>query len=250
MHRRAFALPALLVAAAMAISACGGNTPALTDPSEILTKAVESLQNVKTVHLEASVEGTVNMDLTGTGGGDIGLTGTNLVADIDVEEGNLTASVEVPAMLGMTADVVVIGEDTYTRTSFTGELYSKAPLSDAGIPLDAGNADASLEELKTWLEKPEVGPTKLGDASCGSKSCYQVQIDLSADEIVALVPGSTDLGDAQIILTVLVEMDSLRPASFVVKAGATGMGEITLTLALTKWDEGLTITAPPADQVQ
>jgi len=251
MHRRALALPALLVAVAIAIGACGGATPGLTDPSEILTKAVEALQDVKTVHLEASVEGTIKFDLTGTGeGGDLGLGNTRLTADVDVENGNLTASLAIPAMLGMTADVIVVGEDSYTRTSFTGELYSKGALSDTGIPVDTTDPAASLEELKAWLDKPEVAPKKLDDASCGSKSCYQIQIDLSTDELRAMMPDATDLGDAQLILTVLVEKDTLKPASFVVKAGATDMGEVTLTLTLSKWDQSLTITAPPADQVE
>lgn len=251
MHRRLLALPALLVIAALAVGACGGSTPALTDPGEILTKAVETLQKARTVHMEATVDGTLTLDLMGTGqAGDITLTGTKLTADVNIEGGDLAASVAVPALLGLTADVIVVGEDTYTRVSLSGDKYTKGTTSDAGIPIDPADPEQSLEDLQEWLAKPEVGPKKLDDASCGSKSCYQVEIDLSSDEITTLVPDAGDLGSASVVLTVLVEKDTLRPASIVVTLTAAEVGEVTMTLNLSKWDESLDISAPPADQVE
>jgi hypothetical protein len=251
MHRRRLALPALLVLAVIAAGACGGSGPALTDPSEILTKAVEALQNAKTVHMEATVDGTVAFDLTGTGqAGDITLTGTKLIADIDLEGGDLAANLAIPALLGMTADVIVVDGDTYTRVSLSGDKYTKATTGDVGIPIDPGDPAQSLEDLRAWLTKPEVGPTKLDDTSCGSKSCYQVEIDLTPDEVLALIPDTATLGSGAIRLVVLVEKDTLRPASFAVELGLADVGDISLTLALTRWDEGLDISAPPADQVQ
>ncbi len=61
MRRRALTLPALLVVAAIAVGACGGSTPTLSDPGEILTKAVETLQNAKSFHLEATLDGTATL---------------------------------------------------------------------------------------------------------------------------------------------------------------------------------------------
>lgn len=251
MHRRLLAIPALLVVTALAVGACGGSTTSLTDPSEILTKSVEAIQNAKTVHLEATVDGTVAMDITGTGqAGDITLTGTKLVADVDIEAGNVALNLAVPALLGMTADVIVLGEDTYTRISMIGDKYTKSSTSDSGIPVDPSDPDASLAELKDWLAKPEVDPKKLDDTSCGSKTCYQVEIDLSADELTTLIPDAGDVGDAAITLTVLVEKDGLKPAGLTLKVVATDVGELTLTLTTSKWDEAVSISAPPADQVE
>jgi len=251
MHRRAFALPALLVVAAIAVGACGGSTPALSDPSEILTKAVESLQKAKTVHMEATVDGTLSLDLMGTGqAGDVTLTGTKLTADVDIEDGNLEASVAVPAILGLTADVVVVGDETYTRTSMTGDKYQKSSTSGSGLPVDTTDPEQSLKDLQEWLSKPEVDPKKLDDTSCGSKSCYQVSIDLAADELGALIPEAGDLGGAAVVLTILVEKDSLHPASMTFDITAAELGDLTLTLAFSKWDESLDISAPPADEVE
>lgn len=251
MHRRALALPALLVVAALAAGACGGSAPALTDPSEILTKAVETLQKAKSLHLEATVDGTVKLDLTGTGtGGDIALTGTSLQADIDIEKENAHLNLAVPALLGMTAEVIVVGQDVYTKSSFTGEKFQKSSTSDSGLPVDPTDPQASLKELQDWLKKPEVDPKKLDDTSCGTKSCYQIEIDLSAEDLKALSPEAADLGDASVVLTLLVEKDTLRPASMVVTVTSADVGELTVTVSLSKWDESLSIEAPPADQVE
>jgi len=251
MQPRAFALSALLVVAAIAVGACGGSTPALSDPGEILTKAVESLQKTKTVHMEATVDGTVSLDLLGTGqAGDIALTGTKLTADIDIEAGDLSASLAVPAILGLTADVIVVGDDSYTRTSMTGDKYQKGSASGSGLPVDASDPEQTLKDLQEWLKKPEVGPEKLDDASCGTKSCYQVKVDLTADELGALIPEAGDLGGAAVVLTILVEKDTLRPASMTFDVAAAELGDVTLTLSFSKWDDALDISAPPADQVQ
>jgi hypothetical protein len=250
MHRRSLAFPALLVVAAIAVGACGGSTSAISDPGEILTKAVESLQKAKTVHMEATVDGTISLDFMGTGqAGDIALTGTKLTADVDIEDGNLTASLAVPAILGLTADVIVVGDDSYTRTSMTGDKYQKGSASGSG-PVDASDPEQSLKDLQEWLTKPEVGPEKLDDASCGSKSCYQVKIDLAAAELGSLIPDVGDLGGAAVVLTVLVEKDTLHPASLTIDIGAAELGDVTLTLRLSRWDESLDISAPPADQIQ
>lgn len=251
MHRRALTLLAMIVVAAIAVGACGGSTPALSDPTEILTRSVETLQKAKTVHFEATVDGTVKLDLTGTGqGGDIALTGTSLTADLDIANGDATMSLAVPAMLGLTADVIVVGEDSYTRTSFTGDKYQKGSAAAAGLPVDAADPQQSLKELQDWLKKPEVAPKKLADASCASKTCYQVEIDLSAEDLAALAPDLTDLGDATVLLTVLVEKDTLRPVSVDVKVTSAKVGDVSLVLALSKWDEAVSITAPSTDQIQ
>ena len=254
MRRRSLSLPIPLVVAAIAVGACGGSTNSLTDPREILTKAVEPLQQVKTVHMEATVDGTVKADITGSGAaGDIALTGTKLSADVNVESGDAALNLAVPAILGMTADVIVVDGDAYTRVSLISEKYQKTSAADAGVPIDATDPAQGLKDLGDWLKKPEVAPEKLDDTSCGSKTCYQVKIDLNADELATLIPEAAalgDVGDSQVTMTVLVEKDTLRPASIELQLEATDFGQLTLTLSFSKWDESLTIEAPPADQVE
>jgi LppX/LprAFG-like lipoprotein len=246
MHRRAPALLAVLLLATVAVGACGSSTPAISDPKEIITKAVAALQDAKSAHVDATVEGTLSSSLLGGAvPGDITLGGTTLAADVDLAAKNLHLTMAVPAMLGMTADVIVIGADTYTKISLSGDKYVKSTTS-AGTPTDPATA---ITELKTFLDRPEIAPAKKDDASCGSKSCYVVQIALTADELKTLVP-ATDLGDATVTLSITVEKDTLRPASINVSGKGAKLGDLTLKVTFSNWDKPVTVTAPPADQVQ
>jgi hypothetical protein len=251
MNRRALGLPALLVAVAIVVGACGSSAPAITDPAEILTKAVETLQKAKSVHLDATLEGTAKLDLSGTGqASDLALTGTSLTADLDIANGNSHLNLAVPALLGLTAEVITVGGDTWTKTSLSGEKFQKGTASETGLPVDTTDPQKVLKDLQDWLAKPEVDPKKLDDASCGSKSCYQVEIDLSAADLKALIPEASGMADGSVVLTILVEKDSLRPFSVAVAASGADLGELNLDVSMSKWDESLSIAAPPADQVE
>ncbi len=246
MHRRAFALPALLVVAALVLGACGaGSAPPITDPKEIITKSVEAIQKAKTVHLEVTVEGTLTADLIGSGQtSEMSLAGTSLTADLDLANNNAHISAAVPAFLGLTADIIVIGADTYTKISLAGDKYEKSTTTP-GDPTDPATA---IKEVADFLDKPEVAPIKKDDASCGSRSCYQVVISLSADDLKTLLPDQ-DVGDATVVATILVKKDTLNPASATVTITGTTVGDITVTVVMSDWNKSLTITAPPADQV-
>ena len=246
MYRRAFALPTLLVVAALVLGACGAGTPAITDPKEILTKAVAAMQEAKSVHLEVTVEGTLTADLIGTGqASEMSLAGTSLTADLDLANDNAHITAVVPAFLGLTADIIVVGSDTYTKISLAGDKYEKSTTD----PGEATDPNAVLKEIADFLDKPEVAPTKKDDATCGSRSCYQVVINLTADDLKTLMPDQ-DIGDATVVATIFVEKDTLRPVSATVTISGATVGELTLKIAMSEWDKSVTITAPPADQVE
>ena len=246
MHRRAFALPTLLVVAALVLGACGAGTPAITDPKEILTKAVAAMQEAKSVHLEVTVEGTLTADLIGAGqASEMSLAGTSLTADLDLANDNAHITAVVPAFLGLTADIIVVGSDTYTKISLAGDKYEKSTTD----PGESTDPNAVLKEIADFLDKPEVAPTKKDDATCGSRSCYQVVINLTADDLKTLMPDQ-DIGDATVVATIFVEKDTLRPVSATVTISGATVGELTLKIAMSEWDKSVTITAPPADQVE
>lgn len=250
MPRRPVTLPALLAIVAVVAGACGDSGPSLTDPNEILTKAVESLQTVKTVHLEATADGRLQLDLAGAGGGDVALTGTKLEMDIDIEDGASTLRLEVPAVFGLTLDAITVGGDTYTRTSFGGDKYRKETSGTSVLDFDLRDPAQLLRDIEAWLVQSPVQPTKESDASCGLESCYQVKLELTVAEAQELIPGMLGLGDTAALLIVLVEKDSLRPASLTLDVNAGEAGELSLGLRLSNWDAGLDIAAPPADQVE
>ncbi|MES2208710.1 MAG: LppX_LprAFG lipoprotein [Chloroflexota bacterium] len=248
MHRRrALIAPVLLMVVALVAAACGaGSGPALTDPDEILTKAVAAMQKAKTVHIEASVEGSLSADLTGTGqAGDMSLTGTTLSGDLDIAGKNAHVAAAVPAFLGLTADIIIVGGDTYTKVSLSGDKYQKSVTSTT----DPTDPAVAIKEVTAFLAKPEVSPVKKDDASCGSKSCYQIEISLSAADLTTLMPGDA-IGDATIVATILIEKDTLYPASATLNLKGSTVGDLTLKLTLKDWDKAVTISAPPADQVE
>lgn len=246
MHRRALALFTLAIVATVSLGACGTSTPTLSDPKEIITKAVEAMQKATSVHLDASVDGSLKSGiLGGARSGDITLGGTTLSGDVDLANKKLHLSAAVPSMLGLTADIIVLGPDTYTKISLSGPRYTKSTTS-ASVPTDPTTA---ITDLKTFLTRPEIMPVKKSDATCGSKSCYVVEIDLTAVELGTLVPGS-NLGDATVTVSIQVEKDTLYPASLSVVAKGSTVGDLTLKVELLAWDKAVTVTAPPADQVQ
>ena len=100
---RALRLGTLTIAAALALGACN-SAPALSDPTEILTKAIDAFQDAKTVHLAATLDGTFTMDLTGQGGGAMELTGTTLTGDVDIEHTKAKFTFAVPALLGLSGE--------------------------------------------------------------------------------------------------------------------------------------------------
>ncbi|MEO5918245.1 MAG: hypothetical protein ABIQ17_01655 [Candidatus Limnocylindrales bacterium] len=244
MQRHATKVPLLIALVGLVVSACGVGTPDLKDPDEILTKSVAAFEGADSVRLVAEVDGTLSLDLTRLGQAtDMSLAGTMLTADLDLRNHSSHVSAAVPAFLGLSADIVVIGPDTWMKISLSGDKYDKSA-TDATSPTDP---DAVIRSVTDFLARPEVRPTKNDDAACGSKSCYQVEIDLTAADLATLMPG-TDLGDAIVVVKLLIEKDTHYPVSATVSVVGSGVGDLTLTLAMSDWNKSLIITAPPADQ--
>jgi hypothetical protein len=250
MTRRALLLPAtLLTIATLLLGACSSPSPTISDPKEIVTKAVAAVQQATSVHLEATVDGSISTGLIRgaglAGGTEMSLAGTTLKGDLDLAGKSAHLSAAVPALLGMTADIIMVGSDTYMKVSIAGDKYQKST-SPAGTSSDPA---ALVQQVADFLDRPEVTPTKKDDTSCGSKSCYTVEIDLTAAQLASLLPG-TDLGDATLKSTLLVEKDSLHPAAATIVVAGSTVGNLTIKVTLSDWNNPVTITPPPADQVQ
>ena len=243
------------------VAACGGGSPAapaLTDPVDILVQSVQTLSNVKSFHADVAVSGSVNVDVMGTGTPqELSLDNTTATLDVDVENKNAKAAFNAPALFGLSGELIQIGNTSYTKTSLTGAQWQKSEATDAGA-VDAATemTEEDIAQLREQLSKPEVAPTKGEDVACGDKQCYQVSIELTADELQALegelpteeVP--TDFTDANVNVTFQIEKDTLRPAGIDITADMASEGSLTINVDFSNWDEPVTIEAPPADQVQ
>jgi hypothetical protein len=243
---------AALALAALTLVGCGGTpaTPEISDPKEILAKALTAMAEVKTLHLEGEVTGTLNLDLFGLGeASEVRLTGTSGAADVDVVGSKMRASFTLIGLVD--GELIQVGETSYVRTSQTGATFRES----TGLAIGANPLDA-LAALQGLLDRPELAPVKLADASCGeaNRACYQVQAELTAADIPGLASlpadllGGVDIGSIRIVIG--VEKDTLRIGRLVLAASAGATGTLELAINLSKWDLPISIEAPPADQVE
>jgi hypothetical protein len=256
--RRLSAALGLVVGVAVVLAACGGPAlPALTDPNEIITAALASTEEAKSVHLEVKVDGEINADLTGTGGTGTGipLTGTTATADVDMAGGRAHATVAVPALLNFNADVIQIGETTYFKSSLGGPQYETMQATDE-LPVDPTDAAGIFDDVGDLLTAEGVDPVKGDDVDCGGRQCYTVMIELTPDELAALGGGAAtdmvplDIGEASLAFTIRVEKDTRRLAGINAVASLGAQGSLTLDVAFSKWDEPVDVSAPPPDQIK
>ncbi len=256
MNRRSGVAPFLLpFAASVLVAACGfGEGPSLTDPSEILVGAAATLRTATSVHLDATVDGSVSVDLTRTGtSASLNLAGTSLSGDVDLASRNAHISAAIPAFLGLTADVIVIGPDTWTKASLSGEKFQHGETGTSDLP----DPSVLIDGLAAFLARPDIDPVKKDDAPCGATRCYVVEIAVAASELTSLVPAAfagivsnAALADARLVATVLVEKGSLRPASVSFRLNGDSLGDVRLDVGLRDWDRPVSISPPPADQVE
>jgi hypothetical protein len=249
-------LLALGLVAALALGACGGaSAPEISDPTEILTKALEATQDAKSVHVKADIAGSVALDLTGQGsGGPLELTGTTVEGDIDLAGKNAQATLSAPALFGLSGELIVIGQDSYVKISLLGDKYQKTT-NETDSPTDAlSDPQQAIADLQKALEDLPAPPTKAPDEKCGDADCYRVTLDVPTTDVGGALGGVLGSAAPDVsgtgTIDVWVRKDDLRPAKLVVTADGGAEGKLTVTLELTRWDEPVSITAPPADQVE
>ncbi|MGZ8563613.1 MAG: hypothetical protein ACXWWU_08345, partial [Candidatus Limnocylindria bacterium] len=105
----------------LAVLAACQSTPAYTDPTDIITKGLEATTSLKSFHMSLALDGSFKMSQTG---GTVDLKSTSLEADIDIGGKQAHLSFAVPALLGVTGDVLLIGKDLWVKTSMGGDKYS------------------------------------------------------------------------------------------------------------------------------
>lgn len=264
-------LLSLLAVGAIAIAACSSTpaAPALSDPKLILTNTTSSLQNLKSLHFNVAVTGSINTGgltgassdaspAAGSSSANLDLSGTTISGDLDVTNSAAQVAVSVPALLAFSANLVEVGGVAYIKTSLSGAQYAKldtAALTSAlpipslglgGSP-DPAQASAMISAVQAELAKLPA-PTKLADETVNGQDCYHVQEKVSSSDVPQ---ASGLLGDSSGTLTVdlWTQKSDLRPSRLVIVIDAASQGNLTLTIDLTKYDAAVTIAAPPADQV-
>jgi hypothetical protein len=248
----------LLATASIIVSACSASAPALSDPTEIVTAALRAAESAKSVHIAITLDGSISPDLTGTGapGAAIALTGTTASADVDIAAGNAHATFTVPAFLGLTGELIQIGDTSYIKTSLTGAQDQAQKAADA-LPIDPTDTTSLVDNVGDFLAKDGVDPVKGDDVACGKTQCYTVKIELTPEELSALGadgPAASslpfDVGAASLDLTIRVEKDTNHLAGIAATIALGEQGSLTVDMTMSLWDQPVTISAPPADQIK
>jgi len=258
MIRRLRATVLLVTTVAFLVAACNGTSsaPPLTDPTEIVTAALKSTEAAKSVHVDIAVDGKATVSMPGAGGLGlpVNLAGTTASADIDLAKSAAKATIAVPALLNFAAELIAVDGKVYTKTTLTGPLYQ---VSDAsGAVVDPSDAKGMIDNLGDILLKEGVTLVKGEDVACGSKQCYTVSTDLTAEQLGTAGAGAlsslpVDLTGASLKLTVRVEKDLPHHLAGVTAVLTLPDGSaVTADLTASKWDEPVSISAPPADQVK
>jgi LppX/LprAFG-like lipoprotein len=250
---------ALLAVAAVAFlaAACGTTPtgPALTDPRAIVTAAVTSTENARSVHLAATVvgEATVALPMVGGTGTQLDLTGTTASADIDFVKPAARATFALKAGLTVNGEAIAIDGKTYLKSTLTGPLYEESA-AGAGL-FDPSIVGDLIDNLGDLLLKPGLELVKGDDVACGSKQCYTVSADVTAADLGtesgALDTLPVNLAGATLKLTIRVEKDlPYHLAGITAVLSQPDGAALTVDVTASKWDEPVTISAPPADQVK
>lgn len=244
---------ALLAALPLVLAACGGTSPKpeLTDPREIVAAAAAQAAAAEGVHIDASLDGSISLDLLGlgAGGAPVDLTGSTASADLALRSGNARVTFAVGSVLR--GELRSVGGVAYVKTTLTGAQYQVQP----GAPAIPPNAiHAGLSTLLDILEQPALELVRDADVECAGGTCYRVTLALTLEQLGALGVGlptglPADLASAAVDLTIDVARDTndLSGLGAVITQG--GGQTLTLVATFTKWGDAPTIEAPSDDQV-
>ncbi len=260
----------LLAAVAIVIAACSNGpaaTPVPTDPAAILAATTASLHDVKSVHYKVAVTGSLNTggllggDSASSGpsgsGSSLDLAGTTIEGDLDVVNSAATVTATVPALLNLTANVIVVGGVAYIKTSLTGAQYEKLDTSSltGALPIPstavggspAPEASAVLSEVQAALAKLPP-PTLLADETVNGQDCHHIQVKVASSD-VPMASGALDGVSGSATVDVWSQKSDGRPSRLVIAVDGASQGTLSLTIDLTNYDAAVTIAAPPADQI-
>lgn len=274
MHGRPALLIALFTAASGLVAACGGDPPVpeLTDPREILAAAAATTTAARSVHVEVRADGSLAIDVTGSGvGAAIELEDSTASADLSMEAGAGRVTFALPGLLGLRGEIITTDGTTYVKTTLTGPLYQAIAPGDGAGPAPGGSpdpdgADSVLRLLTDVITHPDLTPVKGADVDCAGTRCYTVAITVTPAQLAGLVNDGLDLPDlsgglpipvplpdltgATIGLTIHVQKATGRLDSIAADIAGGAIGAATVGLTFSRWDESVSIVAPPPDQVR
>jgi hypothetical protein len=239
----------------LALAACGTQgAPRIEDPEEILTQSVEAMAGVDSVHFVLALDGSVNVAEMG---GEMTLDGTELEGSIAMDGSAAQMTFAVPALLGISGEMRLIGEEAFVRTSMTGPLWMRSEVSsDTDDPIgQVTDPQEALDELQEFLAEDGVTLEKLEDVECGDSTCYHLRLDI-AGEVFAEAEEAAEAGEEVVdalseglTFDLRIDTDSLYLVGASTSFEDPEMGSLSLSLTFDGFGDPVEVEAPPSDEV-
>lgn len=262
---------------AVLAAGCGGGSatptqPPLTNPNEILQRSIMVLARETSVHLDGTLNGTVDADYvfglmgygSGSLSGNIKLNNASLSGDVDVARQAARFSATFPTLFGLSAEVIVVDGYSYNRFGLSAGKYTKSRVTTSAL-MSGASADltpdivGTLERLTTVIGSSGVNATLTGREKIEGRDSYHVTLSVPAELLSqalaaaagAAAPGAvtSDLALELAPIDYWVYVDTMQPASLYLQVSSTRLGNLDLSLTLTGYGQTVTIKAPPASQL-
>jgi hypothetical protein len=263
MRTRSLLAASLSCALVLGASAAVG---AQDDPSQVLAQSLTATSTATSFHFLATVDGTVNLG-SSFGGAPLKISGTKAEGDVSVDPLGVQLTFDVPI-----SGVTLSGGLIYPND---GSVYVKLALpgssaADLWHSIATGNMIPNLSaspspgapdmatQIQDTITQSGAVLTNDGDVPCSAGTCTKLHLEVPAaaldSTVGAMLPTASAApsaaASAPIPVDILVDnathyIDSI--SAHVLEA--TSGTDLTIAIALSAFNQPVTITAPPADQV-
>jgi hypothetical protein len=274
-----FQTPSVVICALLFAVSAAGCSPAsptpsptpLSDPTQIVTLSFARLQASTSLHIQGTISGSIDVSaagaLVGFGSpllsGKIKLDGATLSGDVDTANQALSLTVLFPSLLGSSAQVLVADGYAYTKVklplSMGDDKYKKSKvdaqrLMPSAAPNATFNFSEALKQFDPQIASIAATAVLVGQDTVDGRPAYHLSVTVPADMVNQAMAAA--LGSAAGGLSVEVAPadywvydDSLTPAGLLLKVSSPTLGNVAVSVTLTKYNQSVVIQAPPDSQV-
>lgn len=213
---------------ALLLAGCGGTASSAPSAQQLLKNAQSAIQKVTAYHFNYTSQ-------------NIGTTGSLPIQSAD-------GDVVVPDKLKANATVLFNGEPLQTQLIAIGEneyvyvLTSWQPTTGLFDPRTLSDPHSGVAALIGQLQQPGTP----SDSSVNGTPCWSINGKLDASALAAFTGGGAPAGSTVNVTTCVGKSDNLPYLIAIKGVAATGDTAQTIrTFKLSKFNEKVTITAPP-----
>ena len=258
------------------------------DPSSIISAVIAGGPDTKSFHLKIEVNGTIKASgLSGLGGdassgltGDLKLDGSKIEGDVDLanQAAHLSATVSLGSAgstVTFPADIILKDAALYYKIDLPGlssSKYTKSSVGDLSSSLTGGavavptvgpsglaGVEDQVAQIRKALDDAGAKATLVGVDKIGGQDAYHITISVPLDLINSKIAGAAASAASTAAAGLTIDSAAVdawvyksdnRLAKIEVSAASSKIGNLDVIVTVTNYDKPVTITAPPASQVE